>query len=42
VPPPIDRVVQPDPALAALLADRRHTFMRLYHDLKSSFEEYST
>jgi xylulokinase len=41
VPPPVDRVVQPDAALAALLADRRHTFMRLYHDLKSSFEEYS-
>jgi xylulokinase len=42
VSPPIERVVQPDPALARLLADRRHTFMRLYHDLKSSFEEYST
>lgn len=42
LPPPIERVVQPDAALARLLADRRRTFMRLYHDLKSSFEEYST
>ena len=42
VAPPIERVVQPDAALATLLADRRHTFMRLYHDLKSSFEEYPT
>jgi xylulokinase len=41
LPPPIERMVQPDAALARLLADRRHTFMRLYHDLKSSFEEYS-
>jgi xylulokinase len=42
VQPPIERVVQPEAALANLLAERRHTFMRLYHDLKSSFEEYST
>ena len=41
LPPPMARVVQPDAALAALLTDRRHTFMRLYRDLKSSFEEYS-
>jgi xylulokinase len=42
VQPPIERWVQPDASLAALLAARRHTFMRLYNDLKSSFEEYST
>jgi xylulokinase len=38
--PPIDRVVQPDPALAALLAARRHTFVQLYQDLKNTFAEY--
>jgi xylulokinase len=41
VPPPVERVVQPDAALSALLETRRHTFVRLYRDLKSSFEEYS-
>jgi xylulokinase len=41
VPPPIERVVQPSAALASLLAMRRRTFVRLYSDLKSSFEEYS-
>jgi len=41
VPPPVERVVQPDASLAALLAARRPTFVRLYHDLKSSFGEYS-
>jgi len=41
VPPPVDRVVQPDAALASLLAMRRPTFVRLYSDLKSRFEEYS-
>src|SRR5581483_11015771 len=39
--PPIDRVVQPDTALASLLALRRRTFARLYHDLKNVFVEYS-
>jgi len=39
--PPVDRVVQPDPALASLLAIRRRTFVRLYQDLKSTFVEYS-
>ena len=28
-------------ALASLLATRRRTFVRLYNDLKSRFEEYS-
>jgi hypothetical protein len=37
----MDRVVQPDAALASLLAIRRRTFVRLYQDLKSIFLEYS-
>jgi xylulokinase len=41
VAPPVDRVVQPDTALASLLAIRRRTFVRLYQDLKSTFVEYS-
>jgi xylulokinase len=40
-PPPVERIVQPDATLASLLATRRRTFVRLYRDLKSSFEEYS-
>jgi xylulokinase len=39
--PPIARVVQPDAALASLLAARRRTFVRLYQDLKNTFVEYS-
>jgi xylulokinase len=39
--PPIDRVIEPDAALAALLAIRRRTFARLYHDLKDAFTEFS-
>jgi xylulokinase len=39
--PPVERVVQPEPGLAALLADRRRTFVRLYQDLKNTFVEYS-
>jgi xylulokinase len=41
VAPPIERVVQPDPALASLLAIRRRLFVRLYQDLKDTFVEYS-
>jgi len=41
VAPPLERVVQPDAALAALLAIRRRTFVRLYQDLKDTFVEYS-
>jgi xylulokinase len=37
--PPIVRVVQPDPQLAALLAQRRGHFMRLYRDLRNAFQE---
>jgi xylulokinase len=40
--PPIERVVQPDSALAALLASRRRTFQRLYRDLKNTFVEFSS
>ena len=41
VPPPVERVVQPDAALASLLATRRRIFVRLYQDLKDTFVEYS-
>ena len=37
--PPIVRVVKPDPQLAALLAQRRGVFMRLYRDLRNVFQE---
>ena len=40
-PPPIERVVEPDPALVSLLASRRRTFMRLYRNLREVFAEYS-
>ena len=38
--PSVERVVQPDTALSALLASRRRTFQRLYRDLKNSFVEF--
>jgi xylulokinase len=38
--PPVERVVQPDAALAALLSSRRRTFQRLYRDLKNTFVEF--
>jgi xylulokinase len=41
VAPPIDRVIQPDAALSALLAVRRRTFVQLYQDLKNTFVESS-
>jgi len=40
-PPPIERVVEPDAAMSSLLAARRHTFTRLYRDLRQTFAEYS-
>ena len=40
--PAVERVVQPDTALAALLASRRRTFQRLYQDLKNTFVEFSS
>ena len=40
--PPVERVVQPDPALSALLASRRRTFQRLYRDLENTFAEFSS
>ena len=39
--PPISKVVQPDPALCSLLAERRPLFTRLYRDLKNAFKEFS-
>ena len=39
--PPVARIVQPDAALAALLASRRRTFQRLYRDLKGAFAEFA-
>ena len=39
--PPVESVVQPDTALAALLAGRRRTFQRLYRDLRNTFVEFS-
>ena len=39
--PPVERVVEPDTALAALLASRRRTFQRLYRDLENTFVEFS-
>ena len=41
VAPPIDRVIQPDATLSALLAVRRRTFVQLYQDLKNTFVESS-
>lgn len=41
VAPPVGRVEQPEPALTALLAIRRRTFVRLYRELKPVFLEYS-
>jgi xylulokinase len=37
--PPIVHVIQPDPVLVALLADRRRIFVQLYRDLKDTFGE---
>jgi xylulokinase len=39
--PPIERVVEPNAAMAALLASRRPTFRRLYQALKNTYLEYS-
>jgi len=37
--PPVVRVVHPEPGLAALLAQRREHFVRLYRDLRHTFQE---
>ena len=39
--PPLVRTVLPEPGLAALLAERRTIFTRLYRDLKNAFKEFS-
>lgn len=41
VAPPIERVVQPDATLSALLAIRRPIFVRLYQDLRIDFADLS-
>ncbi|MGH7057232.1 MAG: xylulokinase [Acetobacteraceae bacterium] len=38
-PPPVDRVQEPEPDLAAQLAPRRALFRRLYRDLHEAFRE---
>lgn len=38
--PPVERIVEPDAALSALLASRRRIFQRLYQDLKTAFVEF--
>jgi xylulokinase len=40
--PPVVHVIQPDAVLAALLAERRAVFVRLYRDLKNIFAESAT
>jgi xylulokinase len=37
--PPVVRIVPPDPPLAAMLAQRRGHFVRLYRDLRHTFQE---
>jgi len=39
--PPIERVVEPNGAMAQLLSSRRPAFTRLYRDLRNTFLEYS-
>ena len=39
VPPPIERVLEPEAGLTSLLAARRRIFVRLYQDLKNTFVE---
>jgi xylulokinase len=40
--PAIERVIDPQPAMVALLAHRRTIFVRLYRDLKATFAESAT
>ncbi len=42
VAPPAERVIEPDAALASLLAVRRRIFVRLYQNLKNTFAEYAS
>lgn len=41
VPPPISHVVEAEPAMAGLLAERRQIFRRLYPDLEQAFKEFT-
>ena len=42
LPPPISHVVQPEPLLVDLLAERRRLYRKLYPHLKHTFQEFST
>ena len=42
VPPPIVRAIEPERALAQLLAERRQLFRRLYQDLIPTFAEHAS
>jgi xylulokinase len=42
VAPQAERVIEPDAALAALLAVRRRIYIRLYQNLKNTFAEYAS
>jgi len=39
--PSVSHVIDPDPALCSLLAERRAIFTRLYGDLRNAFKEFS-
>jgi xylulokinase len=39
--PPVSNVVNPEPALSSLLAERRAIFTRMYRDLRNAFKEFS-
>jgi len=41
IPPPVVRVVEPNPSLVELLEQRRRTFVHLYRHMKSVFAEYA-
>jgi xylulokinase len=41
VPPPLSHIIEPEPELDELLAERRQVFRRLYPDLKQAFKEFA-
>ena len=40
--PPVTRVVEPEPALKDVLAERRWIYVSLYQNLKKTFREFAT
>ncbi len=40
--PPVTRVVEPEPALKDVLAERRRIYVSLYQNLKKTFREFAT